>query len=353
MKCMLDAPTASAQCLATTAVLAEYVLGPQAPQAMLYVAPIADRALVLGQHQRRDAAVATQRASEAGVPVDRRITGGPTAFVGPGVLYASLALRHASVLMECPPEKILNRNVRGFLSGLGHAGAPAHYFGREWISVDKRPAALVGWSRSVGGGVVLECFMAHRASFTPPADFLGYGPRETPQFLGKLPVILEDVWGRSVSAEEIFGWLVTGHGQRYPNIACEVTGVPPEVGERAKLLANERASEKATAAGGLNWSLNREIPIGFLQAGLRLGSDGTVEDAQLTGDFFQDDGARQALRERLAGHAPDAARFANAINQTYDGKNHVIEGVRDLNPALEAFLDVAAVSLRMNRPFEP
>src|SRR5690606_8458247 len=82
------------------------VRDPGEPCAWLVCVPCEGDELVRGRWQRSAA------------PALRRATGGPAWRLGDGTLYVALALRDASSLIETPPDKILNRNVRGILAGL-------------------------------------------------------------------------------------------------------------------------------------------------------------------------------------------------------------------------------------------
>src|SRR5690606_38531596 len=116
-------------------------------------------ARVLGAYQRAEDAVASR------APTLRRATGGPAVVAGEGVLYLALALRDASTLMECPRDRVLNRNVRAVLGALRRLRANAHYFGRELVSVERRPAGLLGWTRTSRGAVLLEVFLGVERGF--------------------------------------------------------------------------------------------------------------------------------------------------------------------------------------------
>ena len=113
-------------------------------------------------------------------------------WAGDGVLYVSLALQDASALLPCPPGKLLNRYVRGALTGLRALGYPAHYFGRDFISLDALPVAYVAWAAQRSGVVQIELFIAHRRSFVLPAEHSAYPEPSEPPFRGRVPTTLEE-----------------------------------------------------------------------------------------------------------------------------------------------------------------
>lgn len=314
-----------------------------APSARLYAAPLTGRALVLGRWQRAATAIDAPRASDEGLALVRRRTGGPAVYAGEGTAYAALILRHASVLLDCPADRVLNRNVRGMLGALSKVGSPAHYFGREWLSIERRPVAVVGWARHADGSVLLEFFLSIGENVALEPAWTRYPTRAEPPFLGKEPIRLDDVAGRALDPVDVLSWLPVGHAERFPAITPAATPLEPAIRERAKLIRNERSIDgTATTADDLLWSRPHEVPIGFVEAGLRLDSKGQVERARIAGDVFMDDGSEPALEESLRGRAPTPELIAAAINTTFDQSNHVMEGIRSLQPLLEGFTELAA-----------
>ncbi len=327
--------------LSTGAVLLEAVTEAGSAPAVLYGAGLVGDAVALGLWQRGADAVNGEAAEGAGVRVLRRSTGGPTAWAGDGVVYVALCLRHASVFTSCPPDRVLNRNVRGVLGGLGLSGSPAHYFGREWLSVARRPVALVGWDRLRDGRVLLELFIARERSFVPGSVLDGYPEREEPPFLGKEPITLAEAWSELRSVERIVRWIAEGHRSRF---GSEV------VADQSSLTDQERQAAKDDAVDflwrpeeedGLAWSNPRAVPIGFVSAGARLDAEGLVADVRVAGDFYQDHDAPEFLRELLVGKEPSRAGYAESINATWDSTARFIEGVTSLDSILACLLEAA------------
>jgi len=141
---------------------------PLARDAELLVAVPSDEAVVLGAFERG--------------PGVRRGSGGATARVGPGSVWVQLALARPDALVDCDAERLLNRYARPLLKAITKSGALAHYFGRDWISVAHRPAALVAFAHdATTGRCLVEAIVAVT---TPFAD----GARAS--FLGKEPTTL-------------------------------------------------------------------------------------------------------------------------------------------------------------------
>ena len=139
---------------------------------------------------------AFQRA--AGMPADRpfvrRGSGGPAILVGPGTVHVGLLLAHSGALVACEPSKLVNRYVRPLLKALSSAGA-ARYFGRDWISVNHRPAAWIGFAHdSRSRRAFVEAFVAVASPFATE-------PRRS--FLGKEPGTLEGISGRPIDGARL------------------------------------------------------------------------------------------------------------------------------------------------------
>ena len=284
-------------------------------------AALAGDARVIGAYQRREDALVTD------APVLRRETGGPAVVAGEGVLYLALALRHASALMACPRDRILNRNVRAFLSALRRFHGDAHYFGREWISLDRRPAGLVAWTRRPSGAVLLEAFFGAERSYAVSDEELAHPP-SSPRMLGKAPITLREALSPLPSARELASALAEACASMTPH-DLEERAIAPVPGHARPMHPRMR------------WSRPREVPIGLVRAGLAMSARGVVEAAALSGDFFQDADAPERLEAALVGGFATPERLRDALNATYGSHGVVIEGLRSLQPVLDAFIEVS------------
>lgn len=333
-----------ARALATGAVLLESVADADSPAAVLYGAGLTGKAVALGRWQRAEDALDLEAAREAEVEILRRSTGGPTANAGKGVLYVALCLRHASAFMSCPPDRVLNRNVRGVLGGLSLSGIPAHYFGREWLSVARRPAAYIGWDRLEDGRVMLEFFIAVSRPFFPPSELVGYPKHGDQRFQGKEPVTVQELAEEELDTETMVRWIAEGHSSRFGE---EVSPSRSSLTDEERKAARARmdgfrfvpADEQEPAPPPLHWSRPRQIPIGWVSAGTRLDDEGFLEDVRVAGDFYQDHAAARILHDRLVGNEPSPELYAQAVNATWDAATSFIEGVTDLDPILQALID--------------
>ncbi|HWL87097.1 MAG TPA: hypothetical protein VNO21_14920, partial [Polyangiaceae bacterium] len=147
-------------------------------------------------------------------PCVRRISGGPIVEVGPGTLHVLLALAHPGALVPSDAMHLVNRYVRPLLSALTKLGAKANYFGRDWISVNKRPVAWVGFAHDAQSG--RAAFEALVAVSTPFAT--GARARRA-SFQGKAPGTLEEVLGREIDADVLVETMARAYIETY-GAAC-------------------------------------------------------------------------------------------------------------------------------------
>ena len=299
--------------------------------ALLAVAPLSGDAIALGRWQRREDVLAEHARSRAIV----RATGGPACVVGEGCVWMGLALERAGALVPTPDDRVLNRAVRGVLAGLRGAQIPAHYFGRDVVSVSgvaatgSSPVGLLGWTRDARGAVLFECVLGVRRPFALATDE-DITAREEPAFMGKTPVALSAVRDG----------IVAGDVAR-----ALASGVCAWAERERETIAWQGAPLGSPERGELVWSAPRAIPIGVASAGARLTADGAIADVTLSGDFYQDEAAPGALRERLVGRRAERDDVGRALDAVY-GRPGVIEGTRSLQPLWDAVMESITLASR-------
>src|SRR5262249_45622126 len=144
---------------------------------------------VLGRSQHVARVLDMDACAPSGVRVLRRVTSGTAAYIDGCAVVCTLALPHVAALFaDATAATILNRNVRPFLRGFGRAGLVAHYFGREWIAVHQRPAALLGFETTFAGALVIELLVAFDSPLAIPAALASPAERAVDRWLGKTPV---------------------------------------------------------------------------------------------------------------------------------------------------------------------
>ena len=283
--------------------------------AELWIDASEDTALALGAFQRARAAVAdtaTPADAIAAIPRARRGSGGPAVIVAPGTVHVALLLARTDALTDCDAPRLVNRYVRPLLQALTRAGFLAHYFGRDWISVARRPAAWIGFAHDASTGcAVVEAFVATRTSFAPDP--------ERASFLGKAPVTLEEIAGHDVHAPALVRAIAGAYAKAYGREVARV-GPLPEAISSAPALEEDPP-----------WLATTEEVIGTVCAGpdargvLRVG-----------GDLMASADAIAALERALAA-APDAtdAAIARLVDDALDAPGVTMAGVRERASVVE------------------
>ncbi|MBX3229868.1 MAG: hypothetical protein KIT84_05995 [Labilithrix sp.] len=231
-----------------------------------------DDATVLGAFERAEA------------PSLRRGSGGHTVVVGPGTLWVQLVLERS----EHPADKLVNRHVRPLLRALTRAtSVPAHWFGRDWISMGKRPIGFVGFAHEAASGrCLLEAVVAVSAPFVA-------APRAS--FMGKAPATLEELAGGAIDRAALVARVVEAYAptasprEDWPTAGAAVTAEPPWGATRDEAIgivaAGRDAGGRMRVGGELMASRDA---VAMLEDSLARGDDvdGAVDAAFTTGVVF-------------------------------------------------------------------
>lgn len=221
-------------------------------------------AVALGAAQRAGRVLDLEACARAGVSVWRRATAGTAVHVGQrGILWALALPRVSTLAGDATPRTLLNRNVRGFLEGIRKSGALAHYFGREWISVEKRPAALLGFEESAGGAVLIEVFAGVEDPCALPEELSTEEERALNRYLGKAPLAL--------------GAALRGAPEEIAReVMMAVAGRDSAPREEAQEIEAESVSpitsEDDPMPPGFTAGPARRVPIGLVETGIERGS---------------------------------------------------------------------------------
>jgi len=244
-------PLAEALALAPT-LLARAANGERVITASFVEGP----AVVLGALQRAGRVVDVAACATAGVPVLRRCTTGTAAYIGSRAILWTLVLPHVAALHpDATPRTLLNRNVRGFLRGLSRGGAPAQYFGREWIAIQHRPAALLGFEALPDGRVVIEIFAGLDRTIALPAALCAEEERAVDRWRGKEPLALGPHHPAALALQVINA--VAAHAR----VGLESIELPTDL-----VLTAPIADPRSPVPAGLALAAPRRAPIGWIDA---------------------------------------------------------------------------------------
>lgn len=201
-------------------------------------------------------------------PIYRRASGGRSVRLSHGCVYVALALPTPTAAgPDVNGGNLLNRLLRPLLRALTGEGALAHYFGRDWIAVAKRPAGTVSFAHQRGSGrTVVEAFLGISQSVAlSPAH---------PSYLGKLPDSIERLAGRPLLEERVAERIAHAYAVSY---GFEWTAHEWPTSEAPRLGAEPP------------WQVTAEEPIGLVGArrdpsgALRLGGELMISHDVLAG----------------------------------------------------------------------
>ncbi len=243
---------------ARVAHLSQFLAGSAAPPIAVVTATLAGAGVLRGAFE----------AHTAPGEAYRRASGGRSVSLGPGCMYVALSLqRPTDVVPDANGSNLLNRLLRPLLRALTAEGALAHYFGRDWIAVAKRPAGTVAFAHQRGSGrTLIEAFLGVSQSVAVTASH--------PSYLGKVPDSIEHLAGRPLQQERLAERIAHAYAVAY---GFEWT-------------PHEWPSTEAAALGlEPAWQATVEEPIGLLGARrdpdgkLRLGGELMISQDVLAG----------------------------------------------------------------------
>jgi len=294
--------------------------------ATLVVCQLLGQGLLLGRYQRA-ARCDVEAVRAAGLTLLRRVGGGRALVAGQGTVGVLLAVPAGGAGLlpaVVAADKVLNRYVRGLLRGLGLLGAPAHYFGRDFVTADHRQIGRISQDGGPDGSVLFEAVVAlERNLEVAPALMPGVPTAPAPSATAPAPVALADLTCRLRRFDEVADQLALGYASTYGQ-------------ERRAIDAPEEAPAPELApapVGPVGPAIS--IPIGVIEAELAL-DGGTISAARLQGDFIATSFAIAALEAALVGCTRDPAALAPRIDGALMAPHAAMLGLRDLASVLAA-----------------
>ncbi len=273
---------------------------PLASDAELWIEEVEDEARVVGAFGRG-----------AGLPEDRplarRGSGGPVSIVGAGSLHVLLRLADPAALLPCDVVRLVNRHVRPLLAALTKLGTPAHFFGRDWVSVRHMPVGWIGFAHDRRSGrAVIEAIIGTHVPFCE---------RGGASLMGKEPAALSTVLGKRIDV----GALGDAVARAYA-----------EAGGREEVCLPAPAACEAESSDDLRadppWTAVRHEAIGIVAAGKdRHGS------LRLGGDMLASRDAVGEVEARVrSGELP-----GGVVDDVFGRPGTVLDGVRSLSSLKE------------------
>jgi lipoate-protein ligase A len=278
--------------------------------AELRVTSFAEDAIVLGAFQR-----ASSLAIPSGASIVRRASGGPNVFASRGSLLITLALAHPSALTPCDPRKITNRYVRPLLRAITRFGVRAAYFGKDWISVEHRPAAFTGFAHDARSQrCTFEAIVAVSTSFAMD---------DRASYAGKSPATLDELASKSIDIAKLADAVAESYVASFDATRVDLSAPSFDVDEE-----DVRADPP--------WASSIEEPIGIVAAGRD--RNGALK---LGGDMFA---SRDAIA--LAGSRVDELprgagvdTIGRIIDEIFTPSNVALDGVRNLTSLRDVLMN--------------
>lgn len=304
--------------------------------ATLVIAELEATSVLLGRHQRAASALDVKAVAARGWGLERRLGGGKSIVITPGTVAVLLAVPPGSGLgMSLSADRAINRHVRGLLRGLGGGVGGAFYFGRDFVSADKRQVAIVSQDGAPGGGTQLfEAFVARETVLALPDELSKYPVHGDARAGGPAHASLAEL-GRG---REGFA----GLAQAIANGYAQATGaallpIPEDALDDGDDADVAPAPPVVESDEGWAWSGVADVPIGFLEAQVQH-EGGRVRAARLRGDFIAPAFAVRHLEAALAGCMLDFAQVAPLVDAALALPGATIVGVPHLRIVADAFV---------------
>jgi len=271
----------------------------------------------------------------------RRLSGGRIAGAGQGWLGCALILPSRDSLLPrktpgLKPEQVINRHVRGVLTGLRNLGLDCFYPGRDAVTVERREIATCSFETDSSGALLFETIIAlNRGLDALVRDLELLDPKGTltcPMYSAEIVSSLARELGRDVPADTVARAIEAG----YETLLDQVS--------RRELTGDERsqAQYRGAALAASGWLtarkrdpslplLGRErIQLGFAEAHLALDAAGKIERVMMAGDLIANSGGLAGFERELSGKRLDLISVSAAVAKTYaDGANYIL-GMGDL-----------------------
>jgi hypothetical protein len=270
----------------------------------------------------------------------RRWTGGHGTVYGDGILSVCAVLPEPGAWLDeagpLPAERALNRYSRGFLRGISRLGVQAAYPGRDFLTVSRRNAGYLSAERDARGVLLVQAVLAVDTEYTLEA--------EPPLGAGLPPVPAPTTLAEELDERDVSGHVQTAIAEGFAaqfrlDLEAWTDGELP-------LAPDEGALPPLVPEDELVSGEEVEIPIGSLEAFVRLGPKGRLDRVRLAGDWIADSAGVAALEAALVGAAPERSALAKLVAPIVVDPAHLFIGIDSPDCIVEVVLRAAAAAER-------
>lgn len=316
----------------------------QANPWLLISRPISKACLSLGRFQREGSATDFQEAEKLNIPILRRISGGTSSLLGEGFIHLAFAVALKDSPIHSDPRQFLQKHSSLVVKSLSVLGLKARYSGRDLITIDDSPVAVVSFDIDENRIALLECIIALEKPIVPDEKLYGYPSqvRESPKrdnYTCLNEIDPDITYEKLISA-------VKASVQESMKVNLEFRRFNPLEKERIRSLLR-KVNVKPPSTGSMPAYLKRwvsrpiEESIGFVESSVGVTQGRFLKEVSIQGDFMADSAGIKILEEKLKMCPIKRRQIALTIDDVLGSPEHVILGVRRLGSILEAIMDAA------------
>lgn len=313
--------------------------------AILCVSSLTGEGLSLGRFQVPQIAVKVEECQRRGLTLTQRLTGGATTFYGEGIVILSLILSSPSAFSDSiPPGKVINRYVRGLLSGLLSLGLNAMYYGGDFLAINQKRGGYLTMDVNTRGVVLYQTILALNRDYPVSEGLSNYPAPTTCRRPDPMPTTLAKELRRPLSRAELIQAVADGYTKRF-GVEWEIKSTIPR--DYLTKDTSEKETEKSLSferefqGAGLVGSNFYEFPLGFFQAWVAPGGESRLGQVRLTGDLMANSPAIHHLEERLSHQPLVLERLGLEVDQAFADPHNFLIGVKSLKMIPDAIMDAA------------
>ena len=288
----------------------------------------------------------------AGVPINRRPTGGGAIVMGADQLGVALTLPGTAKDAYSRARDMMVRFSAGLVAALHGMGIDAEFRGKNDVEVAGRKIAGLGIFRHSSGGLLFHASLlvdldvAHMLKVlnTPFEKITG---KEIATVAARASTVRKEL-GRAISLDEVRDRVAEGYGQ-----AFQVTLEPGAFTERERdaiaILERKKYATEAWVHQHIDLpdafgSARKKTPAGLLDIRVTLAGR-MVKAVFIGGDFFAAEGAVAELERVLRWHSARPGAIEGTLRGVFDRRGRELEGI----PAAELVETVQMAVLRASQ----